>query len=133
MKGERKIENSIASLAQAIHQRNVEKGFCDRPLNVGELLMLVVSELGEALEADRNSNYSKITESDKQAFSAQNHLDFETEFDARIKDTFEDEIADAIIRLLGMSERLEIDIEWHVLQKMRYNEMRPVKHGSKRY
>lgn len=135
MKGERQNANqkSISTLAKAIHRRNVEKGFCDQSLSVGEFLMLVVSELSEALEADRGSKYAKVSDQDKQNFISLNTSEFQTEFDAKIKDTFEDEIADAVIRLLGMSERLAIDIEWHVLQKMRYNENRPNKHGGKQY
>ena len=125
--------NSISLLAKDIHKRNIEKGFCDRPVNIGELLMLVVSELSEALEADRDSKYSKISDKDKKILSNLNDSDFIERFNAEIKDTFEDEIADAIIRLLGMSERLDIDIEWYVLQKMKYNKFRPTQHGGKAY
>lgn len=123
--------NSISQLAKEIHQRNTDKSFCSRPINVGELLMLVVSELGEALEADRDNKYSKVSDKDKKMLSNLKDSDFVERFNAQIKDTFEDEIADAVIRLLGMSERLEIDIEWHVLQKMKYNKFRP--NGGKAY
>ena len=125
--------NSISRLAKEIHQRNIDKGFCDRPINIGELLMQVVAELSEALEADRDGNYSKVSDEDKKILSDLNDSDFTERFNVQIKDTFEDEIADAIIRLLGMSERLEIDIEWHVLQKMKYNKFRPTQHGGKAY
>lgn len=125
--------NTISQLAKEIHQRNKDKGFCSRPINVGELLMVVVSELSEALEADRNDNYSKLSEKDKKMLSDLTGADFIERFNAQIKDTFEDEIADAIIRLLGMSEILEIDIEWHILQKMKYNKSRPTQHGGKAY
>ncbi|MEI2422137.1 hypothetical protein V6O07_17795, partial [Arthrospira platensis SPKY2] len=44
--------------ARIIHKNNKEKGFWDTEKNVGELLMLVVSELGEAMEAHRKSNFT---------------------------------------------------------------------------
>jgi NTP pyrophosphatase (non-canonical NTP hydrolase) len=48
-----------------------------------------------------------------------------------VKDTFEDEIADTVIRLLDLSEGLGIDIEKHIRLKLEYNKTRPHKHGKK--
>ena len=44
---------SLNELSKKIHQDNVERGFYDEQREVGTNLMLVVSELGEAIEADR--------------------------------------------------------------------------------
>lgn len=49
---------------------------------------------------------------------------FQADFELYIKDTFEDEIADAIIRLLDLSAYLNIDIDKHMELKMKYNSMR---------
>jgi len=52
-------------------------------------------------------------------------------FKNHIKDSFEDEIADAVIRLLDMCGGLRIDIDFHVTSKLMYNASRPYKHGKK--
>ncbi|MCX6186038.1 MAG: hypothetical protein NTU43_03445 [Bacteroidetes bacterium] len=119
----------INDTSKVIHTINVEKGFWENPRNKGELLMLVVSELAEALEADRKNRY---TSTDVKKITAlakdENFID---EFTSHVKDTFEDEIADAVIRLLDMSAGLGIDIEKHIEAKLRYNASRPKKHGKK--
>lgn len=97
-----------------------KKGFHDGRTEIGTLLMLIVSELGEALEADRKDMHTKRKVSDLEEFASE------------IKDTFEDEIADTIIRLFDLCGYLDIDIEYHVRKKMEYNRTRPEKHG-KRY
>lgn len=117
------LENLLSGLNQAstiIHGYNKAKGFWDKERNVGELLMLVTSELGEAMEAHRRGQFADWN-------------DFEvngTPFVYSIKDTFEDEITDAIIRLLDLSAGLEIDLEKHINAKVKYNETRPTLHGK---
>jgi NTP pyrophosphatase (non-canonical NTP hydrolase) len=108
---------------------NVEKGFWENPRNKGELLMLVVSELAEALEADRKNRYSLNNPKDIAALA--NDEDFNDAFSSHVKDTFEDEIADAVIRLFDMSAGLGIDLESHIEAKLRYNANRPKMHGKK--
>lgn len=49
-----------------------------------------------------------------------------------MKDTFEDEIADALIRILDMCGHMDIDIAKHVYQKLLYNRTRGYKHGGKK-
>jgi hypothetical protein len=43
----------------------------------------------------------------------------------------EDEVADAIIRLLDFCGARGIDIDWHIKNKLRYNATREHKHGKK--
>ena len=47
-----------------------------------------------------------------------------------IKDTVQDEIADAIIRLLDFSHKFGIDLDFHIKAKLEYNASRPYKHGK---
>lgn len=94
--------------------------------NIGELLMLVVSELGEALEAHRKNHFAMIDEFNKAITDGGKILAFE----CIIKDTFEDELADAVIRICDMCAYLNIDLEKHIELKMRYNETREYKHGK---
>ena len=108
--------------AQEIYQNNREKGFWDNERNVGEMLMLVVSELGEAMEAHRKARFcSKLTRLENLRPS---------EFETLIKDTFEDEIADTVIRLLDLSAGLGIDLEAHIKAKVQYNKSRERLHGK---
>ncbi len=120
---------NINDTAKAIHSINVEKGFWESPRNKGELLMLVVSELAEALEADRKNRYSLNNPKDIEALA--NDEDFNDAFSKHVKDTFEDEIADAVIRLFDMAAGLGIDLESHIEAKLRYNANRPKMHGKK--
>jgi NTP pyrophosphatase (non-canonical NTP hydrolase) len=120
---------NINETAKAIHSINVDKGFWENPRNKGELLMLVVSELSEALEADRKNRYSSNDISEITALAS--NEEFNMKFTNYIKDTFEDEIADAVIRLFDMSAGLGIDLESHIKAKLRYNATRPKMHGKK--
>jgi NTP pyrophosphatase (non-canonical NTP hydrolase) len=121
----------INELAREIHLNAKNKGFWDKPRENGTLLMLCVSELSEALEADRKNKYS-IPKVFKQAVLNVDEDDvyWKQEFEVYIKDTFEDELADALIRILDLAESKGIDLEWHVKQKMKYNSTRDKMHGK---
>ncbi len=131
----------LNELAQNIYEANKKKGFWDKERNVGELLMLVTSELGEAMEAHRKGKVGRMKsfESDMgyarlslEDFTPenQNYLWIANRFETTVKDTFEDEIADAIIRLLDLSAGLGIDLSKHIEAKLKYNESRPQLHGK---
>lgn len=129
--------SNLNELAKIINTRAHEKGFwenSDNPYAIPTKLMLIVSELSEALEADRIGRYARIDEYERQ-MAAMNFIRF-SEFDPDqfvfyIKDSFEDEIADTFIRLLDLVGQLGIDIEKHIELKMQYNQTRPNKHGKK--
>lgn len=114
-----------------------DSGCCDSynaDKNIGELLMLVVSELGEALEAHRHDRFCS---KDRIIFYDEN-IDIMIKNDSEIsyfnnfiKDTFEDELADAVIRIADMCGYLNIDLEKHIELKMAYNATREYKHGKK--
>jgi NTP pyrophosphatase (non-canonical NTP hydrolase) len=87
--------------------------------------MLVTSELGEAMEAHRKGNFANW-----EKFESNNTLDWQNNFKENIKDTFQDEIADAVIRLLDLSAGLGIDLEKHINEKIKYNVSRPKLHGK---
>lgn len=74
---------------------------------IAQKLALVQSECSEALEAMRKNNYG-----------------------IGKKDSFEDEIADTIIRLLDLCGELNIDIDKQIEWKMGYNAQREAKHGK---
>ena len=117
--------NGLNESAKTILKNNVEKGF-DDAYNLGELLMLITSELSEALESHRKGKFSNWVSYQKD-LSVCGEIE---SFKLHIKDTFEDEIADAIIRLLDLVGRLNIDIEKHINAKVSFNKSRPYKHGK---
>lgn len=136
---------TIATLQKEIHANAVTKGFYDTPPAVGTQLMLVVSELGEALEAHRKGKWAnreymierrrELLESvprgltDDEFTAECNRIKANT-FELHIKDSIEDELADSVIRILDLAESLNINLEWFVLQKMQYNQGRERLHGK---
>lgn len=102
---------SVARLQQEIHRTAVEHGWWDRERPIGEVLMLAVTELAEAMEAYRDGNppSEKIGSFSK----------------------VEEELVDTIIRILDLAGGLGFDIEGALRAKMAYNEVRPYRHGGK--
>ena len=120
----------INKLAKEIHQSNIDKGFFDDERNIGEMLCLIHSEVSEALEADRKGRYSKEVDLEVITISWNDNRFMES-FEGGIKDTFEDEMADIVIRVFDMCAFKNIDLEGHIKAKMRYNSLREYKHGKK--
>ena len=123
----------LNELAKEVFRNAKEKGFHETKPNIGEMLMLIVSELSEALEADRKDNYVCDSELWQCLNGSPTDEDWIYYFEEGIKDTFEDEIADTFIRLLDLCAHLDIDIEKHIEAKMKYNSLRKYKHGGKKY
>lgn len=120
--------NNLNELAKQCHERAKAKGFWDKPIETGTLLMLIVSELAEALEADRKNKHADVKQFEYEMTRVPH--DYEPAFKVYIKDTFEDEIADVFIRLLDFVGQRNIDIEKHIELKMQYNQTRDYKHGK---
>ena len=133
----------LNTLATAIFENAKKKGWYDngKAQNIGERIALIHSECSEALEADREDRYTNYTNKhDKNLMNISVEgvlrlipMYFKEDFEVYIKDTFEDEMADIIIRVLDMCALKNIDIEAHIQAKMRYNELRPKQHGGKKY
>ena len=121
---------NIKEIQREIYKVNVEKGFWEDRKNVGEVLMLIVSELGEAF-AHRKSRKALVELFDAKAIDRTDAEDYQADFEQCIKDTFEDEIADTVIRIFDMCEGFGIDLERHIELKLEYNRTRPYKHGKK--
>ena len=125
----------IKETMKAIHANAVEKGFFEKEKNIGEMLCLIHSEISEALEADRKGLYANTTMIDKLKADGFTWEDSPTSYDhafiTGVKDTFEDELADVMIRVMDLAQFKGIDLEKHIELKMRYNSMRPKYHGKK--
>mgnify|MGYP001737035345 CR=1 FL=1 len=88
--------------AKDCHERAVAKGFWDEAHSVGHYLMLVASELCEAVEADRLGKWIKLTPEQIEELRGLEGAAYAQAFLRMIKDTVGDEIADAVIRLLDL-------------------------------
>jgi NTP pyrophosphatase (non-canonical NTP hydrolase) len=108
------MSKTLNQLRDEAHRIAVEHGFKDA--SVGEDLMLMVTELAEAMEAFReNAPLAEMTyEPNGKPMGVPS------------------EIADVIIRALHFCGKHGIDIEKAVEVKMAYNATRPFKHGGKR-
>lgn len=112
---------TIMEMASRAHDNAVKHGFWDDVeemllLNPGDsgtreqyinrvvgcCLMLITSELGEAIEAWRHGE----------------------------KEEFAEELADAVIRIGDLAGFMQIDLEQAMVGKMNRNEKRPYKHGK---
>ena len=191
------MENiNLNELRNIAYKTACEHGFHDKRLSEEHCLCLVISELMEAVEAERKGRLGKKCKSrfemDYNRYPAlvEEEKRFKCSFEKNLKDTLPDELTDAVIRLLdlaglrgislelangniddciedmaeackdetftesiysistlpvrydgifdfsitvndmillifGLAKHLDIDLLWHIEQKMRYNELRP--------
>lgn len=178
-------------LKDRAYQNAVKHGFYEEGTDVYHYMMMFVSELGEVVNADRKGKYADRTMFENNFYRSITDTEghWISCYETFIKDTVEDELADAVIRLLSfagwqnyeidnslfskesfddfierfkdnrmttllfciimglndedinlsdtlyfiisLSHMLSIDIFWYIGQKMKYNSMRPYKHGKK--
>jgi len=163
-----------------------EHGWHETQQPIGVYMCLVMTEVAEAVEADRKNRNYKLTSRDYYDGKVEDDIAFKKFYLDNIKGTVGEEFADIIIRLLDYSgvqfeerelnfgymdhfphddnfaenawvfckyilshtqesvsesiwyvvkwaESLDIDLEQHIIWKMRYNKLRPYKHGGKKY
>ena len=93
-----------------------EHGWYDvSDVNIPEKLALIHSEVSEALEEFRSGRPVSLVYTDSNGKP----------------EGFGIELADAIIRIADLCGFLGLDLDYLVLEKMRYNESRPYRHGGK--
>ena len=93
---------TIREWTETCHRIAKEKGFWDEKRNIGEALMLIVTEIAEAMEAHRKQD----------------------------DENFREELADTFIRLFDLCGGLKIDIQAEIFKKSEKNKARPYKHGK---
>ena len=92
----------ISDLVSNSYRVAHEHGFHDDYHSPAHYMMLVLSEIGEMVEADRKNRHADVafyTTSSGLGISA---------FESLIKDTFEDEMADVVIRLCDFCGSLNV-------------------------
>lgn len=140
----------INELSKQIHEDNAAKGFWLERVEVpgkmqasGEFtakeidfvkhaiqsqqLLLTVCEIAEGEEALRKTKHA-----DLEAFEAaiDAGISLQNAYESFVKGSFEEEIADAIIRLLDSAGGHGVNIGRHIEAKLLYNKTRPFKHGK---
>ena len=189
----------LNELRDKSYQCAVAHGWHEDNLSDEHFLCLVISELMEAVEADRKGKHADTIHFNQEmdyclrelkVFGENYDKAFVDIFEYYIKDSVEDELSDACIRLLDLAglrdlqltytngfpimkmsfteyiycmcsfitnpdksnvewlnnhisyslgwifswcRAKQINIEWFIEQKMKYNELRPYKHGNKKY
>jgi NTP pyrophosphatase (non-canonical NTP hydrolase) len=110
-----KQQELINQLIATSHNAAKAKGFWDEPRNQDEAFALILSEMFEAFEGHRKGKFvDKFTDL-KNLNSIEVDEYFKGAFETCIKDTFEDEIADALIRLFDYCTGFRIDLSFQDL------------------
>jgi NTP pyrophosphatase (non-canonical NTP hydrolase) len=112
---------TIAEIQRRVYKTAAEHGWWDghapQDFNVPEKLMLIVSEVSEAMEEirrqDSNAAAIEIVNGKPEGFVV--------------------ELADAVIRIMDLCEHMGLDLESAILLKAAYNDTRPYKHGNKKF
>ena len=106
----------VNSIKEKVTPENIKQ--MDRLLGYVKLveinkdINLIVTELSEASEHIRKRTL--LTDSEKKYW----------------KESFEEEIADAVIRIADLCGQYNIDLEYFIKEKMEYNKTRPNMHGK---
>ena len=105
----------INDLVKKAHENSLKHGFWEKDRDFGEIISLMHSELSEAFE-----EYRKGRKFDEIYYE-----------DGNKPSGIPTELADTIIRIFDFCGENNIDLEKIILEKMKYNETRPYKHGKK--
>jgi len=112
---------TIKQLVEDSHRLSVEKGWWKKDPNIASKLMLVVSELAEALEEYRKTSDQKLS-----------CVYYSQASDSLFPKPEGFELADAMIRIADIAGELNIDLDAAIQQKHRFNQSRDYLHGGKR-
>ena len=174
----------LAKLQQRIWDVATAHGWHENPISTAQYCGLIMTEMAEAVEADRNGRRFKMTSAPPEDLQW-----FKGWYQEWVKGSIEEEFADVVIRVLDMAQEvhgdkmrwlgyypygqvyqenesfienawyfirevlnwgtmnisdcvsfmfdwaqhLGIDLWQHIEWKMKYNELRPYKHGGKKY
>lgn len=133
----------LIDLQRAVHQNAVDHGFWEASEDIPTKLMLMVSELSEALEDYRDGNMEVrlvadqhpaavlMVDTDGAALRFYNEAGEEVPGFVQKPEGFPTELADVVIRVMDLCGYLGIDLGAVIELKMAYNATRPHLHGRK--
>jgi hypothetical protein len=98
--------SAFADFSRLCHERAVAKGFWDEPHLRSHYFVLADGELSEAVEADRIGRWAKLTPERIEELRGLEGAAYAQAFLRLVKDTVEDELADAVIRLADLYGRI---------------------------
>lgn len=120
----------ISKISKQINENAQSKGFWENGIELHKKLLLIHSEVSEAMEADRIGKHAEVV-----GFETEKGIDDnwrrDQKFEQHIKHSFEDELADIAIRVFDLAFQLGLDLEYFIAAKHDYNTRRPIKHGKK--
>ena len=125
---------NIKAIQEAVHENAKAHGWWDgEERTFGELIALCHSELSEALEEYRNNVPEKDLHRSKYAkyYSGGGYVASDVTECSKKPEGIPIELADVVIRIMDMCEHYGIDLEAAILEKHKYNQTRPYKHGGK--
>ena len=170
---------NLNELRDKAYKTACEHGFHDQELSNNHFLCLVISELMEAVEADRKGRRANVDRYNKKIANSRicQGLDSDIRLldlaglrginlelaNGDIDDCIEDmaeackdetftesiysistlpvrydgifdfstAVNDMILSIFGLAKHLDVDLFWHIEQKMKYNELREKMHGKK--
>ena len=108
---------NLNELRDRAYKTACEHGFHDKELSNEHLLCLIISELMEAVEADRKGKLGKKCKSrfemeyNRYPALVEEEKRFKCSFEKHIKDSLPDELSDAVIRLLDLAGFRGISLE----------------------
>ena len=104
----------IKKLIIESHKIGKSKGWWDEDRGIPELIALMHSELSEALEEYRDGKSLNIR------FDGDKPLGFTVE------------LADVLIRIFDMAGKYDLDLDYALKEKIKYNSTRKYRHGNKK-
>ena len=126
---------NLTELSKQIRFDNASKGFDPTEGGLDRYLLLAISEICEAQNEIRDGNEENeiFYDADPNRWykKPENQYLSKINIPGAKPCGFPVEIADAIIRLLDICGKFDIDIEKVINEKLAYNRSRPPKHGRK--
>ena len=108
----KQINQYYQALCETAHRKAEEKGWWENPLSLQSNLMLIITECAEMVNADRRRKYANIGEMKKAIGNRsieETPFEWKNAFEAYVKDTVEDELADTMIRIADLAGFLKVD------------------------
>lgn len=109
------METDLNKLRDRAYKIAKEHGFHEKELSDETYLMLIITEISEAVNADRKDKHADI------AFETEPVLGWKESFEKYIKNTVEDELADVAIRLFDFAGIKEAKVKEAVSYNIRGN------------